>query len=383
MENYSLKQYVVDAFTDKVFSGNPAAICLLDKWLSDDMMLNIANENNLSETAFILKNNNDYELRWFTPGGEIDLCGHATLASAFVLMNIVDKNLNNISFNTKSGILNVIKNNNLYEMDFPSYELKKVEITYEMQEAIGFKPLEAYIGSEFMVLIVTVLFLIIYAGIWLQNMHMKDKLVNTYVDRKTKFYELLYKRMSEKYTVAAECADKINEYIRIFPKKYKIHTALKEITGIILFFVLFMVCITFFIGLFITKSLEKYYPNNSYQAIIIIIVISGILSILAYKFFIINPLKRKNEIWYEISLFEKNVTDTLQQIIPDNDANKKTVNYPVDKTLKQPFALYFIVSILTGFFFIIWDYQMVMAKQKYLSKAYLVEDYFAELVWSR
>ena len=79
MENYSLKQYVVDAFTDKVFIGNPAAICLLDKWLSDDMMLNIANENNLSETAFILKNNNDYELRWFTPGGEIDLCGHATL----------------------------------------------------------------------------------------------------------------------------------------------------------------------------------------------------------------------------------------------------------------------------------------------------------------
>ena len=148
MENYSLKQYVVDAFTDKVFSGNPAAICLLNKWLSDDMMLNIAKENNLSETAFILKNNNDYELRWFTPGGEIDLCGHATLASAFVLMNIVDKNLNNISFNTKSGILNVIKNNNLYEMDFPSYELKKVEITYEMQEAIGFKPLEAYIGRD-------------------------------------------------------------------------------------------------------------------------------------------------------------------------------------------------------------------------------------------
>ena len=70
----------------------------------------------------------------------------------------------------------------------------------------------------------------------------------------------------------------------------------------------------------------------------------------------------------------------MQQIIPDNDANKKTVNYPVDKTLKQPFALYFIVSIVTGFFFIIWDYQMVMAKQKYLSKAYLVEDYFADLI---
>lgn len=244
--------------------------------------------------------------------------------------------------------------------------------------------LEAYIGSEFMVLTVTVLFLIIYAGIWLQNMHMKDKLVNTYVDRKTKFYELLYKRMSEKYTVAAECADKINEYIRIFPKKYKIHTALKEITGIILFFVLFTAWVFFLIGALTTISVEKYFPyESSFQLLITLIVVFGIVLIIIYKLFIINPLKRKNEIWYEISLFEKNVTDTLQQIIPDNDANKKTVNYPVDKTLKQPFALYFIVSILTGFFFIIWDYQMVMAKQKYLSKAYLVEDYFAELVWSR
>ncbi|TVL63979.1 PhzF family phenazine biosynthesis protein [Brachyspira hyodysenteriae] len=148
MENYSLKQYIVDAFTDKVFSGNPAAICLLDKWLSDDMMLNIAKENNLSETAFILKNYNDYELRWFTPGGEIDLCGHATLASALVLMNIIDKKLKNISFKTKSGILNVVKNNDLYEMDFPSYELKKIDVTDEMKEAIGFKPLEAYMGRD-------------------------------------------------------------------------------------------------------------------------------------------------------------------------------------------------------------------------------------------
>lgn len=244
----------------------------------------------------------------------------------------------------------------------------------------GVTVLEIYTADEYMVLILSVVFFLVYTGFLLQNMRMKDKLVNNYVIRKTKFYEILYKKISEKYTVSAECADKINEYIRILPKKYKIHTVLKEITGIILFFVLFMVCITFFIGLFITKSLEKYYPNNSYQAIIIIIVISGILSILAYKFFIINPLKRKNEIWYEISLFEKNVTDTLQQIIPDNDANKKTVNYPVDKTLKQPFALYFIVSIVTGFFFIIWDYQMVMAKQKYLSKAYLVEDYFVGLI---
>ena len=101
------------------------------------------------------------------------------------------------------------------------------------------------------------------------------------------------------------------------------------------------------------------------------IVFSVIILVIIYKFFIINPLKRKNEIWYEISLFEKDIADTFQQIIPDSDKNKKIVNYPVDKTLKQPFALYFTASIFTGFFFIIWDYQMIMAKQKYLSKAYI------------
>lgn len=245
--------------------------------------------------------------------------------------------------------------------------------------AIGL--LEVYIGSEFMVLTVTVLFLIIYAGIWLQNMHMKDKLVNTYVDRKTKFYEILYKKISEKYTVSAECADKINEYIRIFPKKYKMHTALKEITGIVLFFVFFIMWVFFLIGALKTISVEKYFYNeNSFQLLIILIVVFGIILIIIYKLFIINPLKRKNEIWYEISLFEKGAADTFQQIIPDSNKNKKIVNYPVDKTLKQPFVVYFIVSILTGFFFIIWDYQMVMAKQKYLLKAYIVEDYFADLI---
>ena len=82
-----MKQYIVDAFTDKLFCGNPAAICILDKWLSDDMMRNIAKENNLSETAFAVKENQNYKLRWFTPAGEIDLVRHATLACAFVIMN--------------------------------------------------------------------------------------------------------------------------------------------------------------------------------------------------------------------------------------------------------------------------------------------------------
>ena len=79
-----MKQYIVDAFTDRVFSGNPAAICILNEWLSDEMMMSIAKENNLSETAFAVKEGEIYHLRWFTPGGEIDLCGHATLALSLI-----------------------------------------------------------------------------------------------------------------------------------------------------------------------------------------------------------------------------------------------------------------------------------------------------------
>lgn len=224
-------------------------------------------------------------------------------------------------------------------------------------------------GSDFMILTVSVLFVTIYAGVVIRNMFMKDKLVNVYVIRKTKFYELLYKKISEKYTVSAEYADKINEYINLFPKKYKMQTALKELTGITLIFVFLFVL---FFAVFIQYNKER--------LIILLVIFSVIILIIIYKFFIINPLKRKNEIWYEISLFEKGIADTFQHTIPDSDKNKKIVNYPVDKALKQPFILYFIVSVLTGFFFIIWDYQIIMAKQKYLSKAYLVEDYFAGII---
>ena len=242
----------------------------------------------------------------------------------------------------------------------------------------GVTALEIYTADEYMVLILSVVFFLVYTGFLLQNMRMKDKLVNTYVVRKTKFYEILYKKISEKYTVSVEYSNKINEYTVIFPKKYKLNTAGKEIFGIILFFILFVLFLAVIIIIFDYKTF-LYEKHILYAAAVLFIVFLALL-IIIYKLFIINPLKRKNEIWYEISLFEKDVTDTFQQIIPNDDKNKKTVNYPVDKTLKQPFALYFIVSIITGFFFIIWDYQMVMAKQKYLSKAYLVEDYFAGLI---
>lgn len=143
-----MKCYVVDAFTDTVFTGNPAAVCLLDQWLPDDLMQNIAGENNLSETAFIVRRDIIYELRWFTPGGEIGLCGHATLAAAYVLMRFIVRDLNQISFQTKSGELTVRKKGRQYELNLPSFPLSPVPVTEAMAEAIGFMPDEAWLGRD-------------------------------------------------------------------------------------------------------------------------------------------------------------------------------------------------------------------------------------------
>ena len=104
-----MKQYIVDAFTDKVFVGNPAAICVTNQWLPDEIMQKIAVENNLSETAFAVKEKERYHLRWFTPGGEIALCGHATLATAYVILRFFEPQSSKICFNTLSGPLDVAK----------------------------------------------------------------------------------------------------------------------------------------------------------------------------------------------------------------------------------------------------------------------------------
>lgn len=143
-----MKQYIVDAFTNKVFHGNPAAICVLEQWLSEELMMNIAIENNLSETAFVVKEGENYRLRWFTPGGEIDLCGHATLACAYSLLRFYEKEADKVVFQTLSGELTVEQRGELYEMDFPAYELKSVPVTEQMIDAIGAVPKEAYMGRD-------------------------------------------------------------------------------------------------------------------------------------------------------------------------------------------------------------------------------------------
>ena len=143
-----MKQYVVDAFSDKVFHGNQAAVCVLDTWPSEDLMMDITRENNFSETAFTVKEGEKWHLRWFTPGGEIDLCGHATLGTAFVLLNYYEKTTEKVVFTTLSGDLTVTRTGELYEMEFPAYELKPVAVTDAMEEALGVRPSAAYIARD-------------------------------------------------------------------------------------------------------------------------------------------------------------------------------------------------------------------------------------------
>ena len=143
-----MKQYLVDAFTDRPFSGNPAAVCVMDKWVSEQSMMKLAAENNLSETAFIVKEDGGYRLRWFTPATEVDLCGHATLASAFVLFRFHEPHGDTVRFHTQSGVLTVRKRGDLLEMDFPTYDLREVPVTDAMEQAFGVRPIRAVLGLD-------------------------------------------------------------------------------------------------------------------------------------------------------------------------------------------------------------------------------------------
>jgi PhzF family phenazine biosynthesis protein len=143
--------YQVDAFTEEIFKGNPAAICILDAWLDENLMQNIAMENNLSETAFCIVRNDICELRWFTPEEEIDLCGHATLATAYVIFEIIQYPSNIVKFSTKSGILTVEKQGDSMTMEFPSREGAKVEVTELLIKGLGKQPLEVYKSRDLMV----------------------------------------------------------------------------------------------------------------------------------------------------------------------------------------------------------------------------------------
>ena len=134
--------YQVDAFTSEVFKGNPAAVCPLSQWLSDEIMQKIAMENNLSETAFFIEDKDIFHIRWFTPKAELDLAGHPTLATAHVIMKENKNNLSKITFKTKiNDILNVNFKNSLYLMDFPSRSPNPINEIDLITDALGKKPI--------------------------------------------------------------------------------------------------------------------------------------------------------------------------------------------------------------------------------------------------
>gem|GEM_PF-629918 len=136
--------YQVDAFTSSLFSGNPAAVCPLDEWLDDAIMQAIAQENNLSETAFIVPQGSQYQIRWFTPKKEVALCGHATLASAFVLFEVLGYPHEEIIFNSQSGPLRVKKEGALLQMDFPALPYHEITPPPELLSAINVCPNAVY-----------------------------------------------------------------------------------------------------------------------------------------------------------------------------------------------------------------------------------------------
>jgi PhzF family phenazine biosynthesis protein len=142
-----LRLYQVDAFTDRLFGGNPAAVCPLESWLPDTVMQQIAAENNLAETAFYVRAGSGFHIRWFTPTVEVDLCGHATLAAAYVVFTFDNHQGEIVEFASKSGPLTVRREADLLVLDFPADRVEPVAVPQLLIDALGREPIETYKGK--------------------------------------------------------------------------------------------------------------------------------------------------------------------------------------------------------------------------------------------
>jgi len=150
-----LRLWQVDAFTNRPLAGNPAAVVPLPGWLSDDVMQGIAAENNLSETAFLVREADGWRIRWFTPAIEVNLCGHATLASAHVFFTHLEPAASSVTFASRSGPLTVTRDGARYALDFPAYDCRRIETPPALIDAIGVTPLETWLGVKLMALLAT------------------------------------------------------------------------------------------------------------------------------------------------------------------------------------------------------------------------------------
>lgn len=146
-----IKIFQIDAFTDRLFGGNPAAVCPLDYWLEDETLQNIAIENNLAETVFFVPlSNNHFHIRWFTPEIEMDLCGHATLAAAFVIFEHLGCDANQVLFDSQSGLLTVTKVDEYLELDFPSRPPQKATLPKIIADGLNIQPVEVWKARDYL-----------------------------------------------------------------------------------------------------------------------------------------------------------------------------------------------------------------------------------------
>lgn len=232
-------------------------------------------------------------------------------------------------------------------------------------------------------LILLLLLITTYSIFFYKNFLVRDNLINDYITRKTEFYEIIYNMLYNKYKDKPERFTQLRKYIDIFPKQYKIATVYRMFFGALLFMIVFSIglAIIFVLILVLSSSKSSFEYTNNLALINVVQFLMLFVFLLIFFIFIRKPLKIRNNIWYEISLFEKKIVDNILQIIPDDDKNKKQINYPLNSKIGVPFFVSVILSFISiGFYYIIWDYLMIRAKKVYLSNAYTVEDYLAELI---
>ncbi|MBN1154982.1 PhzF family phenazine biosynthesis protein [candidate division KSB1 bacterium] len=142
--------FQIDAFTDRVFKGNPAAVCPLEQWLDDDVLQAIAMENNLSETAYFVPHEDHYHIRWFTPTHEVPLCGHATLAASFVIFNYLDNDVDELKFSSASGFLYVNKMDDMLQLNFPTSRMQRINPSNTLVQSFPLEADEVYRSDEYL-----------------------------------------------------------------------------------------------------------------------------------------------------------------------------------------------------------------------------------------